>query len=253
MEQPRPQEFDFHTHSERGLYPDSVAYSPDELVRWAAEIEGLDGIALTDHDSYRGLQNALTAAEEHGIILIPGVEITCGPSMRHPRFPHIVALLPQEEALKLRKHGERLPILGQPAHVLQWIQDHGGAAIAAHPRPQQAYHALSPKQIERFSSLLDGIETYNRFGQNKAAINMAQQFGLASIGSSDAHRLEEVGLVRTRIFRECHDELDVIAAIKAGQTQGFIAQEIPPELRRNRPFLGILKGWDDNQGVPPGA
>lgn len=38
---------------------------------------GLDAVALTDHDSTDGWESAATAAREHGIAFVPGMEISC--------------------------------------------------------------------------------------------------------------------------------------------------------------------------------
>jgi 3',5'-nucleoside bisphosphate phosphatase len=63
---------DLHTHSDRsdGTSP------PAELVRAAAKA-GLDVVALTDHDTATGWDEAAEAADEVGITVVPGMEISC--------------------------------------------------------------------------------------------------------------------------------------------------------------------------------
>ncbi len=63
--------FDLHTHStvSDGTEP------PAHVVAEAARA-GLAGIALTDHDSNAGWEEARTAAQEHGLAFIPGMEIS---------------------------------------------------------------------------------------------------------------------------------------------------------------------------------
>jgi len=63
--------YDLHTHSTAS----DGAYPPSELVRQAAAA-GVTVLALTDHDSTAGLDEAETTALEVGIQLIPGVEIS---------------------------------------------------------------------------------------------------------------------------------------------------------------------------------
>ncbi|HWO94042.1 MAG TPA: PHP domain-containing protein [Dehalococcoidia bacterium] len=62
---------DFHTHSTRsdGILP------PAELVRLAAS-RGVRLLALTDHDSMEGIPEALEAARQAGLLLIPGIEMS---------------------------------------------------------------------------------------------------------------------------------------------------------------------------------
>ncbi len=62
---------DLHTHSAVSDGTDA----PDELIRQAAEA-GLDVVALTDHDTVAGWDVAAAAAQEHGIELVPGIEIS---------------------------------------------------------------------------------------------------------------------------------------------------------------------------------
>ena len=64
---------DFHTHSTRS---DGVR-TPTELVDLAYE-RGVRVMALTDHDTLDGLEEAEAAAAKHpGFTLIPGVELSC--------------------------------------------------------------------------------------------------------------------------------------------------------------------------------
>lgn len=63
--------FDLHTHS---TVSDGTE-APVEVVRQAARA-GLDGLALTDHDSTAGWADAIDAAREVGIALVPGVELS---------------------------------------------------------------------------------------------------------------------------------------------------------------------------------
>lgn len=62
---------DFHVHSNAS----DGSLSPREVVRKAGE-EGLDVIAITDHDTTSGISDAVEAAEEFGVMVIPGVEIS---------------------------------------------------------------------------------------------------------------------------------------------------------------------------------
>jgi 3',5'-nucleoside bisphosphate phosphatase len=62
---------DLHTHSNRS----DGTFTPAEVVRTAAE-RGLDAIALVDHDTTEGLDEALTAGEELGVEVVPGVEFS---------------------------------------------------------------------------------------------------------------------------------------------------------------------------------
>lgn len=63
--------YDLHSHSTAS----DGTLSPSALVQRAAE-HGVDVLALTDHDNTAGLAEAQRAADESGIQLVPGVEVS---------------------------------------------------------------------------------------------------------------------------------------------------------------------------------
>jgi predicted metal-dependent phosphoesterase TrpH len=63
---------DLHTHSDRSDGTDK----PGELLARAA-VAGLDVVALTDHDTAVGWDDARAAAVDIGIGFVPGMEISC--------------------------------------------------------------------------------------------------------------------------------------------------------------------------------
>jgi 3',5'-nucleoside bisphosphate phosphatase len=77
---------DLHTHSSCS---DGTA-TPRELVAEAGE-QGLDVVALTDHDVTAGWQEAAEAAAEVGVDLVRGMEIS---TKHHGSSVHLLAYLP---------------------------------------------------------------------------------------------------------------------------------------------------------------
>jgi predicted metal-dependent phosphoesterase TrpH len=63
---------DLHTHSNRSDGTDP----PADLVR-KARSQGIDVLGLTDHDTADGWDEAAAAAEETGLLLVRGLEISC--------------------------------------------------------------------------------------------------------------------------------------------------------------------------------
>ncbi len=77
---------DLHTHSSASDGTDT----PGDLVR-QAKAAGLDVVALTDHDATSGWAEAQQVADEVGITLVPGLEIST--KFRH-RGVHLLGYLP---------------------------------------------------------------------------------------------------------------------------------------------------------------
>jgi len=63
---------DLHTHSNAS----DGKQSPADVIRSAAEAK-LDVVALTDHDTTAGWDEAAVAAQHHRIALVRGIEISC--------------------------------------------------------------------------------------------------------------------------------------------------------------------------------
>ena len=62
---------DLHAHTTAS----DGSFTPEELVRYAKE-KGAAALAVTDHDTFRGLQSAVQEGKRIGQQVIPGVEIT---------------------------------------------------------------------------------------------------------------------------------------------------------------------------------
>jgi hypothetical protein len=62
---------DLHTHTTAS----DGTFAPEHNVRLASEA-GLAAIAITDHDTVAGIDEAITAGERFGVEVVPGVEIS---------------------------------------------------------------------------------------------------------------------------------------------------------------------------------
>ena len=62
---------DLHIHTS---YSDG-AFSPEKIVDTALDV-GLEAIAITDHDTVDGVEEALAAGEKLGMPVVPGIELS---------------------------------------------------------------------------------------------------------------------------------------------------------------------------------
>ncbi|MEB3356179.1 MAG: PHP domain-containing protein [Synechococcales bacterium] len=86
-----PAMLELHCHT---TYSDGTL-TPAELVA-AAAIAQVKAIAITDHDTLSGWPEAFAAAEEYGIEIVPGVELS---TVYRGRSLHILGFYPDPEAL----------------------------------------------------------------------------------------------------------------------------------------------------------
>ena len=129
--------YDLHSHSDRS----DGTLSPTEEMRLAASRD-LTGVALTDHDTFEGLEEAAAAAEELGLDFVPGIEFSAehdGASLHilgywvDPADPDVDAELLRLTATRDRR-GElivdRLRELGFDITIERVRELAGGQAIA---------------------------------------------------------------------------------------------------------------------------
>ncbi len=190
--------FDLHVHSKYSMD------SPMEPVRIVetAKVRGLGGMAVVDHGSVRG---GLEAAECAGddFIVIPGMEITTC-------IGHLIGLF-------LSRPVEAT----DPAQVIAEIHEQEGIAVLPHPLRTLA------DVPENILQELDALETHNsRSGAASTPLakrrreklrQLAERYGLAPLGGSDAHFYAEIGRGITEI--DATTAQDVKAAILEEKTR----------------------------------
>ena len=131
---------DLHTHSTCS----DGALSPAELMGQAATA-GVEVLALTDHDTVAGLDEAQRSAQTLGLTLVPGVEISAGWRSQaihvlglwiDPTSPELRGMLHAQGDLRrvrMRKICARLEKLKLPgAELLAAVERHPGLPTRAH-------------------------------------------------------------------------------------------------------------------------
>src|SRR3981081_3183452 len=179
-----PFNFDLHTHS---FFSGDGVSSPEDLIA-AARAKGLNGIAITDHNTcdavnyllQKGLMR-LDGLPGNDFLRLPGVQVT-------PTEGHLLCI------------GAELPYLkGKPAReVCEIIHERGGLAIPPHP------YDLFRAGI-RFPVLetlpIDALEVFTPptplRRSNRYAFKYAQMRGLPMTAASDAHHAEAIGTAHT--------------------------------------------------------
>ena len=87
---------ELHCHT---TYSDGTL-TPGELVA-AAVKAGVVALAITDHDTVSGWDEALAAAQPHGLEIVPGVELS---TVHNERSLHILGFYPDAEKLQRDLH-----------------------------------------------------------------------------------------------------------------------------------------------------
>ncbi|MDJ0576349.1 MAG: PHP domain-containing protein [Xenococcaceae cyanobacterium MO_234.B1] len=195
-----PYLYNFHMHTNAS----DGKLSPSQLVEQAIEI-GLQGIAITDHHSVAGYQQAksyrdkiqTTNPDLELFNLWTGIEIT---SNLHGVDVHILGYAFDPTHPALQPYIQSIGPQGQDAKaqkVIASIQEAGGLAILAHPfRYRRPAKELVPLAAQLG---IDGIEAYYAYGnpdpwkpsasQTEEALELAFQNGLSITCGTDTHGL----------------------------------------------------------------
>jgi hypothetical protein len=192
---------DFHVH----VFLGDGALMPWDIAREAAR-QGLDAVALTNHNQMIAADLAAWLPRPPGALLIPGDEITA------PAF-HMTAI-GLEHAVDWRGS---LPATAAAVHA------QGAAAIVAHPAGIQrgvvdADAANAIDGIEVAHPMMDLDERDRRDLTDAYANARRTKPTIAPIGSTDFHVLAPIGLCRTYVFAHDVTQAAIVDAIRSGRT-----------------------------------
>ncbi|WP_432830165.1 PHP-associated domain-containing protein [Dactylosporangium sp. CA-092794] len=184
---------DLHMHTNLG----DGWISPARLVQ-TVTAKGLSVIAVTDHDHLEGARRVeeILAAQDSPVRMITGVEVST-------RGGHLLGLFVTKAPKPMRPVEESIDA----------IKSQGGLVIVPHPLGRLV-PSLSRRKIDALLSggyEIDGLELYNPSPANaaqRAAVRAANaEWGLAEIGSSDAHFWQHLGAGYTRFAGSTPDDL----------------------------------------------
>ncbi|MEM5778277.1 MAG: PHP domain-containing protein [Candidatus Aenigmatarchaeota archaeon] len=148
--------------------------TPEQMIK-AAMKKGLDGLAITDHDSVKGSLIAKKIAKKYKFTIITGSEIST-------KLGDFLALGIDEDIPKKLSLEE----------TLEKIHELGGIGVAPHPFGRYLFR----KCVKENSKEADAIEVFNsslNFMQNKKALEFAKKYKKPITAGSDAHSVREVG------------------------------------------------------------
>ncbi len=217
--------YDLHCHTH---YSPCSSIRPIDLLKMAKK-KGLDGMAVTDHNTLKGSDIVKKLNKDRDFEVISGSEIRtdCG---------DMIAIYIEE------KVNSRLVL-----EVLDEIRSQDGIAIVPHPFRFGPWLKFR-YPLEKIKDQIDAIETMNARNfsfSNKLAQKEAEKLEIAQVGSSDCHIMLDIGRGYT-IFEE-----DLRKAIRKKQTRayartgiGLLSGSIAAFNKRIRTPLGLKKRWN---------
>lgn len=179
--------YDLHVHSEHSL--DGVL--DVKMIIETGIRRGLDGIAITDHNTIKGGLEA-KKYETEGFKVIVGSEVMT-------ERGEITGLFLSKEIKSRDVEG-----------VISEIKEQGGIIIIPHPFDRLRRSAFHP--TEKDAKSIDAVEVLNSRcvfqKDNGKALDFAKRHNLAFVAGSDAHFLSEIG--NAGIITESEDVREAI-------------------------------------------
>ncbi len=152
---------DLHVHTTAS----DGAFSPRQIVQMALDA-GLSAVAITDHDTVGGVEEAISAAKGTGLSVIPGVEISSDLpkgeahilgyylDVHHPDLLELLATLRKSRWDRARRMVEKLGALGMPVSWDRVAAIANGGAVG---RPHVARALMEAGHV---SSVQDAFALY---------------------------------------------------------------------------------------------
>jgi predicted metal-dependent phosphoesterase TrpH len=162
---------DLHVHS---CFSFDCLTRPEQAI-WQAKRKGLNGVAITDHETVQGGLAIATLNQDPDFLVIVGAEFAT-------RIGDIIGLFLHEEITTR-----------EPFELIDEIHRQGGVAVLPHPYHG---HELTPTIMER----IDVVEAFNareRPSNNQRALALAKKWRKPIVSGSDAHFSRDIGTSRT--------------------------------------------------------
>lgn len=208
-----------HTHT---TFSDGMV-NPTELVKAASE-NNISVLAITDHDTMKGLGEAKVAGKKYGVEIIPGEEVTAGSIFKQK---HILAL----------NISKPIPHSLSVEETIDAIHKQGGLAIISHVEGTNASVSLDELKALLQTHKIDALEGINgKFDKRREL----KKFHLLMIGVSDSH-------YGTKDILSAYTEFpgktaqDLLRAIKNGTAQAIPGKSDP--IPKNQQIRQHFRSW----------
>ena len=208
---------DLHIHSQ---YSEDASGKPEDIIKIVRK-RGLQGLAITDHNSIEGSIKALKAKPKD-FIVIPGLEISAVEG-------HILAL----------NVTEVIPRNLSVEETVEKILDLGGTPIVPHLFRKMS--GIKPENLNKIYKKIPAIEVFNGCSlpkSNKKTIKIAKELKLGGTGGSDTHITKYAGRGYTTVDTTDMNIDSILSEINKKKTWGD-GTTMPLEYRRDRMLKSI--------------
>jgi predicted metal-dependent phosphoesterase TrpH len=213
---------DLHIHSQ---YSEDASGTPLEIAK-VLKKKGLNGMAITDHNTIEGGLSALKAASKD-FVVIPGIEIST-------KDGHIIALNVRET----------IPRGLTCEETVEKILDAGGIPIV--PHLYRSMSGIKEKKLKNIVKKIPAIEVFNACSvsqTNLKTMKIAKKYNLGGTGGSDSHIPSFAGEACTTIDTNDLDLDSIISLIEKKKTWGS-GNTLDLNYRRDRMIKSVKQFFE---------
>ena len=208
---------DLHVHS---CYSDDGVGTPEDLIK-ALQRRGLNGMALTDHNSIEGSLKARSLAPAD-FLVIPSIEVTTADG--HLLAFNVTSIIPAG-----------LPI----DETVERVIDHGGIPVV--PHLLRLLSGIKQSNLDKIRGKLSAMEVFNGCSTLRTNLQMAKTaraLNLGGTGGSDSHDPQYAGYAYT-VVDTTDLRLDaILGELQKKKTWGE-GVVMPLVYRRNRMITSV--------------
>ncbi len=208
---------DLHIHS---CYSEDGNGTPEEIVK-SVRKKGLNGIAITDHNTVKGSLKSLRFGSDD-FVVIPGEEVST--LNGHLLVYGLKFDIPKGKSIE---------------ETVEMVIDEGGVPVV--PHAYRAFSGIKKRNLLKIRKYVSAIEVFNSCSWrsvNKRLSDLAKELGFGGTGGSDAHSPEYAGYAYTLINTTDFSLDSVLTEIEKGKTWGM-GRCLPLTVRKDRAVLAV--------------
>jgi len=208
---------DLHVHSQ---YSEDAIGSPKDIIK-SLKKKGLQGLAITDHNTVEGGLKAVKIAPKD-FIIIPGIEISTADG-------HMLALNVEKNIARNLSIQE----------TVEKILEQGGIPIVPHLFRNMS--GIKKEKLKTIHQKISTIEVFNACSIPKTNLKIAKiakEYNLGGTGGSDSHDPAYAGYAYTVVDTTDMNDDTILSEINKKKTWGE-GITMPLEYRRDRMLKSI--------------
>ncbi len=176
---------------------------------------------LTEHRQFDPSVDYSAVADQYGVVVLRGAEVETD-------VGHVLVYGIDE---RFTKQFDLSNVSLPYEDVFQAAYEYGGFAVGAHagrPRIGLAEHVAERNVSLKHVRAIEQLNGGSNDEENGRALELAQTYGLACVGGSDAHFVSAIGRCLTAFRRPIRNVHDLVEELRSGEYRAVTVEQTVP-------------------------